>query len=181
MAVPPRRTHIPGTYFVTSRTWESRKLFIKPPVCEIVIEALFHYRDQQNYLLHSFVLMPDHIHLILTPGPDISLERAVQFVKGGSARRITQSLNYSLPVWQRGYTDHRIRDAQDYTNHVCYIEENPVKAGLASSAKAYPWSSACGRFPVDDFPQGLKPLTNTETFGTVETVPLQLHRRTDAK
>ena len=89
MAVPARRTYIPGTYFVTSRTWESRKLFIKPPVCEIVIETLFHYRDKQSYLLHSFVLMPDHIHLILTPGPNISLERAVQFVKGGSEKDFT--------------------------------------------------------------------------------------------
>ncbi|OFV91998.1 MAG: hypothetical protein A3H28_16900 [Acidobacteria bacterium RIFCSPLOWO2_02_FULL_61_28] len=173
MAVPARRTYIPGTYFVTSRTWESRKLFIKPPVCEIVIETLFHYRDKQSYLLHSFVLMPDHIHLILTPGPNISLERAVQFVKGGSARRISQALNYRLPVWQRGYTDHHIRDAQDYQNHVRYIEANPVKAGLALSAKEYPWCSACGRFPTNDFPQGLKPLTKGELIGTVETVPLR--------
>ena len=175
MALPPRRTYIPGTYFVTSRTWESRQLFIRPPVCEIVVETLFHYRDKHNYLLHSFVLMPDHVHLILTPGPDISLERAVQFVKGGSARRITQSLNYRLPVWQRGYTDHRIRDVQDYENHRRYIEANPVKARLALSAKEYPWSSAGGRFPMDEPPQGLKPLKKAELIGTVETVPLRLH------
>ena len=174
MAVPARRTYIPGTYFVTSRTWESRKLFIKPPVCEIVSEALFHYRDKHNSLLHSFVLMPDHVHLILTPGLDISMERAVQFVKGGSARRISQTLNYRLPVWQRGYTDHRIRDAQDYENHRQYIEENPVKAGLALSAKEYPWCSACGRFPIDEPPQGLKPLRKAELFGTVKTVPLRV-------
>ena len=83
MAVPPRRARIPGTFFVTSRTWESRKLFIKPSVCEIFIEALLDYRDQQNYLLHSFVLMPDHFHLLMTPGPAVALERAVQFIKGG--------------------------------------------------------------------------------------------------
>ena len=173
MAVPPRHSRIPGTYFVTTRTWESRKLFIKPPVCEIVIQTLFHYRDKRNYLLHSFVLMPDHVHLILTPGTEISLERAVQFVKGGSARRVSQTLNYRWPVWQRGFTDHRIRDAQDYQNHLRYIEANPVKAGLVLSAKEYSWCSACGRFPTNGCPQGLKPLTILETFGTVETVPLQ--------
>src|SRR3990172_9371536 len=101
MAVPPRRVKDEGTYFVTSRTWESRKLFVKPPACEIVMETMFHYRDQRNYLLHAFVLMPDHIHLILTPGPEISLERAVQFIKGGSSRRISRQLNFRLPVWQR--------------------------------------------------------------------------------
>ena len=82
-------------------------------------------------------------------------------------------MNYRLPVWQRGYTDHRIRDAQDYENHLRYIESNPVRAGLASSAKEYPWCSACGRFPVDESPQGLKPLTEGALIGTVKTVPLQ--------
>ena len=173
MAVPPRRTKEAGTYFVTSRTWEGRKLFVKPPTCEIVMEALLQYRDQGNYLLHAFVLMPDHIHLILTPGPQISLERAVQFIKGGSSRRITQRLNFRLPVWQRGYTDHRIRDAQDYENHMSYIEQNPVKAGLAGSARDYPWSSASGNFVMDEIPQGLKPLMKAKPIGTVETVPLR--------
>ena len=164
MAVPPRRTYIPGTYFVTSRTWESRPLFIKPPVCEIVIETMLHYRDQSNYLLHSFVLMPEHFHLILTLGPDITLERAVQFIKGGSARRISQTLSFRLPVWQRGFTDHRIRDSQDYRTHLRYIEENPVKRKLVVTAKEYAWSSASGSFVMDDVPQGLKPLVTTESL-----------------
>ena len=172
MAVPARRIHAPGTYFVTSRAWESRKLFTKPPVCEIFMETLLHYRDQGNFLLHAFVLMPDHIHLILTPGSGITLERAVQFIKGGSARRICQQLGFRLPVWQRGFTDHRVRDYQDYRNHLKYIGENPVKCGLVAFAKDYSWSSASGNYFMDE-PQGLKPLSKTEHFGTVETVPLR--------
>ncbi|MBI3895139.1 MAG: transposase [Acidobacteria bacterium] len=171
MAVPARRVHLPGTYFVTSRTWESRKLFIKPPICEIFMETLLHYRDQGSYLLHAFVLMPDHFHVLLTPGPAIALERAVQFIKGGSARRICQRLNFRLPVWQRGFSDHRIRDAQDCETHLRYIEQNHVKRGLVSSASEYPWSSASGRFAMDEPPQGLKPMTRTTLLGTVETVP----------
>ena len=156
MAAPPRRLHAPGTYFVTSRTWEGRELFIKATVCEIVIETLFHYRDQHSYLLHSFVLMPEHFHLLLTPGADISLERAVQFVKGGSARRISQALTFRLPVWQRGFTDHRIRDSQDYRAHVQYIEENPVKEGLLERPEEYACSSASGRFSMDQPPSGVE-------------------------
>ena len=172
MAIPARRIHAPGTYFVTSRTWESRKVFTKPSVCEIFMETLLHYRDQGSYLLHGFVLMPDHIHLILTPDSGITLERAVQFIKGGSARKICQQLSFRLPVWQRGFTDHRIRDCQDYRNHLKYIEENPVKRGLSNSAKDYSWSSASGNYVMDE-PQGLKPLSKTEHSGTVETVPLR--------
>ena len=168
MAVPARRMQIAGTYFVTSRTWESRELFTKPPVCEIFMETLLHYQDQGSYFLHAFVLMPDHIHLILTPGSGITLERTVQFIKGGSARRICQKLNFRLPVWQRGFTDHRIRDAQDYEIHRRYIEANPVKRGLAFSASEYPWCSMFGRFVLDEEPQGLKPLSKTEHSRTLE-------------
>ena len=173
MAVPPRRTKDAGTYFITSRTWESRELFIKPAVCEIVIETLLHYREKHNYLLHSFVLMPDHIHVMLTPSQEITLERAVQFIKGGSARRISKDLDFRFPVWQRGYTDHRVRDLQDCDTHRRYIEANPVKKGLALSPDDYPRSSASGHYSMDDVPQGLKPLTKAEPIGTVETVPLR--------
>jgi putative transposase len=132
---------------------------------------MLHYRDQGNYLLHSFALMPDHLHVILTPGANVSLERTVQFIKGASSRRIAQQLNFRLPVWQRGYTDHRLRDVQDYQNHLSYIEQNPVKAGLVSSAKDFAWSSAAGRSALDE-PQGLKPLSRP-AFGTAEAVPLR--------
>ena len=171
MAVPPRRSRVPGTFFVTSRTWESRKLFTKPPACEIFIETLLHYRSQQSYLLHAFVLMPDHFHLLLTPGPAMSLERAVQYIKGGSARRICQKLSYRFPVWQRGFSDHRIRDPLDYETHLRYIHANPVKQRLALALAEYPWTSASGRFPSDEPPQGLKPLKQAISVGTVETVP----------
>lgn len=133
--------------------------------------ALLHYRERQSYLLHAFVLMPDHFHILLTPGPDMALERAVQFIKGGSARRICQRLNFRLPVWQRGFSDHRIRDGQDYEAHLRYLEENPVKEGLALSAIEYPWSSASWRIAMDELPQGLKPLKRGTLLGTVETVP----------
>lgn len=156
MAVPKRRTHAPGTYFITSRTWESRQLFMKHPLCEITVETWFQYRGQGKYLLHSFVLMPDHFHAILTPGPDISLERAAQFMKGGSSRRISEAFNFRFPVWQPGYTDHRIRDAQDYRIHVQYIEQNPVKKGLVERPEQYAWSSASGRFSMDPLPSGVE-------------------------
>lgn len=143
---------MPGTYFVTSRTWESRPLFAKKTACDTFVDSLLHYRDQAAYQIHSFVLMPDHFHLLLTPGSDVALERAVQYLKGGSAKRIGETLRFLLPVWQRGYSDHRIRDARDFEAHVRYIEQNPVKKRLVLAAPEYPWSSACGRFAMDKPP-----------------------------
>ncbi|MBI4465993.1 MAG: transposase [Acidobacteria bacterium] len=153
-----------GTYFVTSRTWESRSLFTSMPACKIFIEALLQYRDQGAYQLHAFVLMPDHFHVLITPTSNVTLERAVQYIKGGSARRLGEELRLRFPVWQRGFSDHRIRDTEDYQNHVYYIEQNPVKERLVKVVNEYPWSSASGEFPLDEAPQGLKPRTELISY-----------------
>jgi len=108
--------------------------------------------------LHEFVLMPDHFHVLLTPGDTTTLERAVQFIKGGSARRIGEALQFRFPVWQRGFSDHRIWDAADYELHVRYLVQNPVKKQLVAVAAEYQWSSASGFSHMDEVPQGLKPL-----------------------
>jgi putative transposase len=163
MSIPKRHGSIPGTYFVTSRTWESRAVFKTAPACEIFVDSLQHYRDERAYRLHEFVLMPDHFHLLLTPGDETTLERAVQFIKGGSAKRIREMLLLRFPVWQRGFSDHRIRDAADYDFHVRYTLQNPVKKGLVADVGEYPWSSASGRFRLDEVPQGLKPLSIAAT------------------
>jgi putative transposase len=157
MAIPKRHALPPGTYFVTSRTWESRPLFRKKPLAQIFMATLFHYREEGAYRLHAFVLMPDHLHVLLTPGPDKALERVVQYIKGGSAHRIGKELSFTLPVWQRGFSDHRIRDAADYEGHLQYMDQNPVKRGLVASPREYPWGSASGRFALDEPPQRLKP------------------------
>jgi len=117
--------------------------------------------------------MPDHLHVLLTPSEEVTLERAVQYIKGGSAHRIRKELQYRWPVWQRGFSDHRIRDWADYEGHVRYIEENPVKARLVAAASEYEWSSSCSRYGLDDCPQGLKPKEREETArsGTAEAVP----------
>src|SRR5437016_507674 len=100
MSVPKRHGRKPGTYFVTSRTWESRQIFTKGPACEIFVEALLHYREQGSYALHTFVLMPEHFHVLLTPAKNTPLERAMMLIKGGSARLIGARLNSRFPVWQ---------------------------------------------------------------------------------
>jgi putative transposase len=157
MAVPVRRIRAAGTYFVTSRTWQSRRLFINEDICNAFMETLLKYRNGKHYLLHASVLMPEHFHVLITPSEETSLERAVQFIKGGSARRIREERLLNFPVWQKGFSDHRIRDFHDYKAHVRYIEDNPVKRGLAVSSREYKWSSAAGYFVLDDVPQRLKP------------------------
>ena len=66
------------TFFVTTVTWQRRSLFRAEPMAYLLLDTLLRYRDQGRFLLHEFVLMPDHFHLLLTPAPEISLEKALQ-------------------------------------------------------------------------------------------------------
>jgi putative transposase len=135
--IPKRHGKPAGTYFISSRTWQSRALFLKPKAAESFVATMLHYRDSQAYQLHAFVLMPEHFHLLLTPSTGLALERAVQLVKGGSAHTIRKELGLAFPVWQRGFSDHRIRESADYAAHLRYIDANSVKRGLVERAMAY--------------------------------------------
>src|SRR6185437_5393564 len=160
MVAPRRHIHAPGTYFVTSRTWQSRSLFMNSEVCRIFVESLVQYRNLGNYALHAFVVMPEHFHVLITPAEALTLERAVQFIKGGSAHGMREERKMAFHVWQRGFSDHGIRDYGDYKTHVRYIEQNPVKRRLVEFAKDYEWSSARRSVELNDVPQRLKPLAN---------------------
>lgn len=92
-------------------------------------EILFHYRDEKRYSLHPFVIMPDHLHLLLTPAEDQSLERCVQCIKGGFSHAMRAQTGWGAEIWQRSFHDHRIRDERDYRFHCDYIAGNPANPG----------------------------------------------------
>ncbi len=156
---------------VTSATWGRRSLFQNERWAALLIDTLYHYRGSA-YLLHEFVIMPDHIHILLTP--KTSLEKAVQFIKGGFSYRAKKELGLNMEVWQKGFSDHRIRDANDYRLHQIYIQQNPVRRNLCGLADEYPYSSACGQYELDPAPQGLKPSSSEElSAARLEAAPFQ--------
>ncbi|MFZ3266131.1 MAG: transposase [Terriglobales bacterium] len=141
------------TFFITSVTAQRRTLFQYATTADLLLDVFLHYREQHKYQLHDLVVMPDHFHALITPATDISLERAVQFIKGAFSFR----LKAIYPVWQASFTNHRIRDGEDFEQHRDYIRMNPVRAGLVRKPEEYPYSSATGRFALDAMPPGLKP------------------------
>jgi putative transposase len=175
MSKPPRDRAVSSsnTYFVTISAYQHQSLFQRAVVAELFIRTFLAYRDQQKFLIHEFVVMPNHAHLLLTPGPAVPLERAIQFIKGGFSFRAGKELEMRKEIWQRGYVDHRIRDINDYRSHREYIWSNPVKARLCEKADGFPYSSASGVFRLDHVPQGLKPLGGRSPNGTTEVVPSQ--------
>jgi putative transposase len=152
MARPRHRTKPAATYFVTTNTWQRQTLFRDAALAGTVERTLIEYRDRGFYLLHGYVVMPDHLHVLLTPNSRTSLEKAVQLIKGGSSRQIGTLMRRAFPVWHSGFTEHQIRDGEDFDSHVRYIEMNPAKARLAGVPAEYPFSSASRKYRLDVWP-----------------------------
>ena len=153
----PEREHATNnaqTYFVTSDTWERRALFRTETWARVFFQVLLSHRGEA-YSLHELVLMPDHFHLLITPSG--ALERTAQLIKGGFSYRAKKELGSNAEIWQRGFSDHRIRDWEDYERHVHYIHLNPVKKHLCDKPEEYRYSSAFAGWKLDPIPQGLKP------------------------
>ena len=169
----PAREHATNnaqTYFITSDTWERRALFNAEPWARLFFKTLLSHRGEA-YLLHEFVLMPDHFHLLITPAG--ALEHAVQLIKGGFSYRAKKEFGSNAEIWQRGFADHRIRNSEDYDLHLHYIHLNPVKNHLCNAPVEYKYSSAFPGWKLDPIPQWLKPPLNETVCGTTKVVPFQ--------
>jgi len=148
---PTRAISPPGTYFVTSITWQRRSLFVAEPMARLFLQTLYSYRRQGKFQLHAFVLMPEHFHLLLTPS-ETTLERAMQFIKGGFSHAVRERLGSTMEIWERGFTDHRIRDAEDFEHHQMYIHRNPVERKLVVQPFEFRYCSAFPGFKLDPWP-----------------------------
>jgi REP element-mobilizing transposase RayT len=89
------------TFFVTSVTNRRHAFFKNADAAELLIDTLYFYRGEGRFELHEFVIMPDHLHLIITPEERIPLEKAVQYIKGGYATAARRELGLSTSKTER--------------------------------------------------------------------------------
>ena len=155
------RTKPGWTYFITTKAAQNISAFQVKEVADIVITKMLEYRSKGHYLLHDFVLMPNHLHVILTPTDSVSLEKCMQLIKGGSSHEIHKIRSDKMQIWQSGFHESRLIDSTDYNRKTDYIRFNPVVAKLVERPENYPFSSASGQFECDPIPQGLKPITHS--------------------
>ena len=170
-----RLTHrtMPGwTYFVTTKAWQGVSVFQVHEIAHIVVGKVMENRNKGNYLLHEFVLMPNHLHLILTPADSVTLEKAMQLIKGGSSHEIHRVRASKVSIWQSGFHESRVTDLVDLKKKVDYIHFNPVVANLAERPRDWLCGSASGKYELDPIPQGLKPaIPNLRNVGPKGPTP----------
>ena len=129
-------------------------LFLKQPtIAALITRCLQDGQDRlRRYELHAFVVMPNHVHLLVTPLVDA--ENWMGPLKGFTARCANEILGRSGAFWQDESYDHLVRNQQEFERIRRYIEWNPVHAGLAASPGMFPWSSGAGFQPADPLSSG---------------------------
>ena len=157
-------------HFVTTGTFRNLPYFRNEECCRVLLEELKYYSDKLDFTLPGYVIMPDHIHLLLwwdqTGKSDLSISRIIQAIKGTTARRIINlttsgrlehllqpdlatvpenskphKRNSKHRFWRPGFYDFNIYTEEKLAEKLNYIHHNPVKAGLVSAPGEYRWSS----------------------------------------
>jgi putative transposase len=143
-------------FFATTKTSMGRRLLQSERNAGLLINVLRSLVAEHRFHLHDFVIMPDHIHLLFEVGRDMTVEKAMQLIKGRFSYRLSKEYGYKGQVWQRGFSEVQVMDAQGMDKCRDYTAANPIKAGLVSSTDEYPF---CFRYLATRKAgtQGLKP------------------------
>ena len=116
-------------------------LYLQMPDIARLVARSIRKGGHTDYTLHAWVVMPNHVHLLVTPLTNVSA--IMQRLKGATAREANRELcRAGMPFWQHESYDRLVRDAQEFARIENYIVQNPVRAGLAASPELYRWSSA---------------------------------------
>ena len=160
MAIPARNASPEAilsssrVFFATTKTSMARRILQSERNALLLIEVLRSNVAAGKFRLHDFVIMPDHLHLLMTLPSDTTIAKAMQLVKGGFSYRLRKEYGFQGEVWQRGFSEVRVNDRESWLHYREYIGENPVKAGLADSPQQYPYSYT---YLAKKRGQGLKP------------------------
>lgn len=146
-----RRAWMPGgTYFFTVNLLQRQR-------CDSLVRHIDHLRAavrdvriRHPFTIHGWVVLPDHIHCILSlPPGDSNFPLRWRLIKGNFSKRLPHSERRSPSrqkrgergIWQRRYWEHLIRDERDFNSHMDYIHINPVKHGLVPCVADWPYST----------------------------------------
>ena len=135
-----------GAYFITICT-RGRECVLSDPTVSGIIHEVWQSLPAwfPTITLDEFVVMPNHVHLVLTPleqpdGEWYPLSRILHTMKGYSGRQANRVLGREGAFWQHESYDRYVRNEEELGRIIAYVVNNPVKAGLASTWTEWPWT-----------------------------------------
>ena len=99
-------------FFVTTKTSMGKRLLQSERNAELLIDVLRSLVAERKFELHDFVIMPDHVHLLLTVDNEMTVEKAMQLVKGRFSHRLSHEFGYKGEVWQRGFAEVQVMNQE---------------------------------------------------------------------
>ena len=132
-----------GTYHVTSRTNAKYEAFSQKLGRKIMLVILGKAKEKFGFKLHNFCIMPNHIHLLITPEAGTSLSKIIQWIKTNSAKAWNCTFNSENHLWGERFFSRPINNPDDYAAVYKYIDLNPIEAGLVSHIGDW---NACGAY-----------------------------------
>ncbi|MGA2277013.1 MAG: transposase [Terracidiphilus sp.] len=126
-------------FFVTTKTSMGRALLQSERNAMLLIDVLRSLVAEHKFKVQDFVVMPDHLHLLMTVDLEMTIEKAMQLIKGRFSYRLSHEFGYLGEVWQRGLSEIQVLGKESFMQHRSYIAMNPVKAGLVESPDQYPY------------------------------------------
>jgi putative transposase len=135
--LPPDRYVGNGAYFLTLATVGRSKRFADPDLVHSCIDRLFRAADVEKFEVLSYVFMPDHLHLLVQGSDTAKLPTFDKRFKQQTAFEFKRATGFDL--WQKNYYDRVVRQDEDLNDVARCIAANPVRAGLTSDWRLYPY------------------------------------------
>jgi REP-associated tyrosine transposase len=136
--------HSHSPHFITFTCFHRRPLLANPRVRDGFVEALERTRSLYGMYVYGFVIMPEHVHLLISEPQRGTVANAIQSLKISSAKRARQSValrNAEHPFWQKRYYDRNEWNHKEFIEKLKYIHRNPVKRGLVARPEDWKWTS----------------------------------------
>jgi REP element-mobilizing transposase RayT len=127
---------------------------LRAPVCALLLQEILIKEHGNSYKLIAWVIMPNHVHVMIRISDGFSLTSIIQRWKGTSAIEMNRHLKRKGKLWEPDYYDRYIRDMDHYHDCIAYIRNNPIKAGLCEKPEDWPYSSAGVSWSADFSPPG---------------------------
>jgi putative transposase len=145
------------SHFITFSCYRRQPKFVSPAVYDLFPRCLEDMRRRFDLRIYEYVVMPEHVHLLLSEPEDDTLAAAIHYLKLSFAKRLrgrrvgapgspscwaNLGSQNSTPFWQKRYYDRNVRDAPEFSVKLRYLHRNPVKRGLVKEAGDWKWSSS---------------------------------------
>ena len=139
------RLHNSGqTHFLTFSSYHRLPLMAQMHMEDAFLRSLEQMRRRFQMYVFGYVVMPEHVHLLVSEPASGTISTAVQLLKTKvsiQARKEKKRVMGDEPFWQTRYFDHNVRNHDGFVTQLRYIHRNPVKRGLCKTPEEWPWSS----------------------------------------